>query len=141
VYYCLSLATEDKGDFMGILKKGKRKIIRNDRVFYWWVGENDDDDRLHLSIASDDKSFIVDYMLGQKDASRMFSPKEPLIIVKGKWFKGLSDCGGCWKRFLVPEWEDDIITPSLVAEIIDWCYVTEPVIQVDYRGECIETGA
>jgi hypothetical protein len=123
---------------MGISKKGLRKIIRNNREFYWCVKyDNDDDDRLYLVIKSDDKKFIVSYMLGQKDKNRAFSPINPFIIVKGKEFKGLSNLGGYWERFLVPEWENEIVTPSLVAEIIDWSLKEESIICVNYQGDIL----
>lgn len=121
---------------MSVSKKGLRKIIRNDREFYWCVKNDDEDEaRLYLVIKSDDKKFIVSYMLGQKDKECAFSPQNPFIIVKGKEFKGLSDLGGCWERFLVPNWDDEIITPSTIAKIIDWCFAVEEVVSVDYRGE------
>ena len=120
---------------MSISKKGLRTIIRNDREFYWCIKNNDDDDRLYLDIKSSDNNFIVSYMLGQKDKGRAFSPQKAFIIVKGKEFKGLNNLGGCWERFLVPEWEDEIMLPSTVAAIIDWCFTVEEVVSVDYRGE------
>jgi hypothetical protein len=122
---------------MGVMKKKHRKIVRNNRVFYWHVKNGEDDDRLYLSIKSDDKKFIVSYMLEQKDTQRLFSPKTPFIIVVGKEFKGLDNLGHCWERFVVPEWEDKIVTPSLVAEIIDWCFTDEEVIPVDYKGKVL----
>jgi len=123
---------------MGVSKKRQRKIVRNNRVFYWCVKDDRDDDRLHLVIKSEDKKFIVSYMLEQKNRELFFSPNIPLIIVKGKEFKGLSDLGHVWERFRVPEWKDAIITPSLVAQIIDWCFTIEDVIPVDYEGNIIE---
>jgi len=121
-------------------KKGRRKIVRNDRIFYWCVRHDDeDDDRLYLVIASDDKKFIVSYMLGQRDQERPFSPATPLIIVKGAEFKGLADLGHIWERFAVPEWEDDVVTPSLVAQIIDWCLTTETVTPVNWKGDILSS--
>ena len=113
--------------------------MRNERTFYWGVGYYDDDgDRLSLAIVSEDKKFLVSYMLEQRDTERFFSPKNPLIIVKGKEFKGLDNLGHGWERFLVPEWNDEIITPSLVAQIIDWCFTTEDVIPVDWKGNVLK---
>ena len=125
---------------MGVAKRGQRKIVRNNRTFYWSV-RNDDDHyyRLHLIIKSEDKKFIVSYMLEQKNRELPFSPKVPLIIVKGKEFKGLSDLGHVWERFIVPEWEDTIVTPSLVAQVIDWCFTTEDVTPVDWEGNVLKS--
>ena len=123
---------------MGISKKGLRKIVRSDRTFYWCVRyDYEDDDRLYLVIMSEDKNFLISYMLDQKNVGRMFSPKIPLIIVKGKEFKGLNNLGHFWERFVVPNWDDDIVTPSLVAQIIDWCFVEEDVISVDWKGNIL----
>jgi len=123
---------------MSISTKRKRKIVRNNRVFYWCVrDDNKDDGRLYLVIVSEDKNFIVSYMLEQKNVGCTFSPKIPLIIVKGKEFKGLNNLGGFWERFAVPEWDDGIITPSLVAQIIDWCFTDEDVVSVDWKGNIL----
>lgn len=122
---------------MGFSKKGLRKMIRNDRVFYWCVkNDNEDDDRMYIVIQSEDKKFSISYMLAQQDKERPFSPINPFIIVKGKEFKGLNHLGKCWERFLVPHWkEDDAITPSFIGEIIDWCFTNEDVTSVNYKGE------
>lgn len=61
--------------------------------------------------------------------------KNSFIIVKGKVFKGVEKLGHRWERFLVPDWEDTIGTPSLAADIIDWCFIVENVINVNYKGE------
>lgn len=115
-------------------------MTRNGRTFYWCVRyDDDDDDRLYLVIKSEDKKFIVSYMLEQKNTERICSPKIPLIIVKGKEFKGLTDLGHVWERFVVPEWEDEIITPSLVAQIIEWCFTNEDVTPVDWEGNLLNS--
>ena len=120
---------------MGVSTKRQRRIVVNDRVFFWCVkDDNKDDDRLYLVIKSDDKKFIVSYMLDQRNRGRPFSPKSPLIIVKGQEFKGVDDLGHSWGRFLVPDWEDKIVTPSLVSQIIEWCLKEEDVMPVDHDG-------
>lgn len=120
---------------MGISKKGLRKIVRNNQVFYWCVKNDDDEnDRLYLAIKSDDKKFEVSYMLNQKGTESAFSQQNPFIIVEGKEFKCLDNLGHGWERFLVPNWNDEIVTPALVAEIIDWCFVAEEVTSVNYQG-------
>ena len=125
---------------MGVSRKNKRKIVINDRIFYWCVkNDNEDDNRLYLVIISDDKKFLISYMLGQKDSQRIFSPKNPYIIVKGVEFKGLENLGHIWERFLVPEWNDEIVTPSLVAKIIVWSLKPEKVISVNYKGDIMST--
>lgn len=86
-------------------------------------------------IKSEDRLFSISYMLGQKDTARPFSPVNPYIIVKGKEFKGVPGLGRQWERFLAPCWEDQAVTPGLVAAIIDWCFTVEEVTCVNCRGE------
>ena len=124
----------DWSNFMGIAKKCQRKIIVRNRQFFWCVRHDiEDEDRLHLIIKSDCKKFTVSYMFGEKDSSRV----RKFIINKGKEFKGLDNLGHFWERFIVPEWEDKIITPSLVSQIIEWCLTEEDVIPVDCEGNIL----
>ena len=117
---------------MGISKKGLRTINRNGRDFFWCVKKDEDDcDCLHLTIKTDDRAFNVDYRLSHQ------AENTPFISVKGPEFKGLIGLGGCWQRFRTPLWKDDIVTPALVAEIIDWCLTNEEVTSVDYEGNAI----
>ena len=135
---------------MAVPKKRRRKIMRNGRTFWWCVKPNDDtycgllfavDNGLYednanlLSIVSDDKKLIVSYHLTQRNTESKI--KNPYIITEGKEFKGLDNLGHGWERFIVPEWEDRIVTPSLVAQIIDWCFKNEEVIPVDYNGNIL----
>ena len=137
---------------MGVPKKRRRKIVRNGKTFWWCVKPNDntycgllfavekglmtDNVNSLLSIVSDDKNLIVSYHLNQKNAKSKI--ENPYIITEGKEFKGLDNLGHHWERFIVPQWEDKIVTPSLVAEIIDWCFKNEKVVPVDYNGNILE---
>ena len=126
---------------MAIAKKRKRKITINDRDFYWSVKPDDDDfGLLHLFIASDDKKFIVSYPLANKNPESGVScmQSNPYIIVMGKEFKGLDNLGHGWERFAVPKWDDEAVTPSLVADIINWCLTIEKVTPVDWSGNKLE---
>ena len=114
------------GDFMAVSKKGRRKIIRGGRVFYWCV-RHDDEDRLYLVIESDDRHRFVSYMLGQRD----FSPAPPLIIVKGKKSEEVPGLGRGRERFVAPDWDDSAVTPALVGQIIDWCFAEEAVTSAE----------
>ena len=127
---------------MGVAKKRRRKITRNGRDFYWCIKPDEDYyDLLHLSIVSSDRNFIVNYQLIKPNETSI-TPKERknhFIVVIGKEFKGLNNLGHGWERFVVPEWSDDeAVTPSLVAEIIDWCFTVEPVTPVDYQGNILD---
>ena len=128
------------GEGMGVAKKRRRKIVRDGRDFFWCVKPDEDYyDLLHLSIVSSDKKFIVSYQLIQPNI-KSITPcihKTPFIVVMGREFKGLNNLGHFWERFLVPEWNDAIVTPSLVAQIIDWCFTIEDVIPVDSEGNIL----
>ena len=126
--------------------------MRNGRTFWWCVKPNDNtycglllaidtglmtgNDNTLLSIVSDDKNFIVNYHLNQSNAESKI--KNPFIITEGREFKGLDNLGHDWERFIVPKWEDKIVTPSLVAQIIDWCFTIENVIPVDWKGNVLK---
>jgi len=124
---------------MAVAKKGRRKIVRNGRVFYWSVKWDDVymDFYPNLSIVSEDKKFIVMYPLFR---NKMPIPQEEnvFIINIGKEFKGLDNLGHIWERFIIPEWNEKFVTPSLVANIIDWCFVVEDVVAVDSSGKILE---
>ena len=127
---------------MGVAKKGKRKITLNGRDFYWYVKHNDDDfGLLHLFIVSSDKNFIVSYPLVKRNLENRtpYIRSNPFIVVMGREFKGLDNLGHDWKRFVVPEWNDENVTPSLVALIIDWCFKIERVTPVDWQGNLLES--
>lgn len=124
--------------FVGVSKKNRRKFTYKNRIFYWSVREALDEDRLELSIISEDKHFIVHYFLGQRDKNHLFVPENPFITVIGKEFKGFPNMGHTYKRFIVPNWEDITVTPKLVEEILDWCFKEEPVQEVDFRGTLLK---
>ena len=124
---------------MSVAKKEKRKIVRDNRTFYWLVKKNGEvhPDLPELYIISDDKKFIVSYLLCQKGLTDSNEIKNSYITVVGKEFKGLDNLGHRYERFIAPKWYGDIITPSIVSEIIDWCFIKEEVIPVDYNGEIL----
>ncbi len=71
-------------------------------------------------------------MIGQCDLE---SIEETYMIVKGQEFKKFKNVGGCWKRFSTPKWDYKIITPKLVAEIINWCFDDQLTYEVNYNGK------
>lgn len=120
---------------MGVNKKGRRKMVCNDRIFYWYVKSDDEDfGRIKLNIVSDDKKCIVGYEVGQSK-----NPKMPYIVIQGREFEGLDRSGWQgWARVQTPIWEDTIITPGLVKTIIEWCFhKKERLIVVDWNGDVI----
>lgn len=119
---------------MGILKKNRRRIVVGERLFLWWVGEIQPEDWIGsaLTVASDDKRFLVRYYLGQKIDRRF-------LVVLGVEFPGLPDAGGSWIRVLCPQWESGPgVRPGNVRRLIDWClFHDRPLIEVDWRGTLI----
>ncbi|WP_040948945.1 hypothetical protein [Gorillibacterium massiliense] len=118
---------------MGVNTKYRRKMVRHNSVFYWYVTPDYEDAGIvKLHILSEDKKFIVTYELGQ--VSRL--KKKPFIVIMGIEFEGLNSDYLGYRRVLTPLWKDDIITPGLVGMIIDWCYSTEKDITlVNWQGE------
>lgn len=121
---------------MAVAKKRRRIIIVNGIRYVWYVGEDDDLFLLHLNIISEKKDFIVSCPLKWHNRDNPIMPDHRYIIVKGREFKGTS-LPGPWRRYLVPEWDDARITPSLVAAIISWCRTPGPVAEIDWRGRLL----
>ncbi|EPY09231.1 hypothetical protein PAALTS15_00020 [Paenibacillus alvei TS-15] len=120
---------------MGVNTKYRRKIVRLNKVFYWYVTPDfEDEGNIKLHILSEDKKFIVAYEVGQNSRPN----KNPFIVIMGKEFVGLNNEYTGYRRALTPLWEDDLITPGLVGKIIDWCYSTEKELTlVDWQGELL----
>jgi hypothetical protein len=71
---------------MSVAKKQRRKLMRDDREFIWWVALDHDSNDMILHIVSDDKKFIAHYILGQQDQER-------LVIILGPEFSGATTGG------------------------------------------------
>lgn len=113
---------------MGVLLKGRRKIIVNDRMFIWHISKDGDSfDKNVLHIVSEDKSIILDCPL---------SAAKPYIVSKGKLFKG-NKTGVCWRRYLLPFSHTDIITPKYVAELIAWSLDKGDATEIEYNGNSV----
>lgn len=103
---------------MSVAKKNRRKLVREGRLFVWWVQEDRDSLDLILHVVSEDKRFIAHYVLGQEEAER-------LIIILGSEFAG-ADTGGNWSRFHCPCFDPHaVVTPGNVRQLIDWCLTDE----------------
>lgn len=60
------------------------------------------------------------------------------IVIIGEEFVGCEKDYIGWRRVLAPTWNDEIITPKLIGEIIDWCLLEDKEIQiVNWKGEII----
>ncbi|ULO05363.1 hypothetical protein H1230_19950 [Paenibacillus sp. 19GGS1-52] len=120
---------------MGVNTKGKRKFVHGEKSYFWYVKEDDEDyGRIKLFIVSDDKKFIVSYEVGQSQKERI-----PYIVVMGLEFGGLENgVRSSWVRVQTPLWDDDVITPGLVKNIIKWGLMDkESLIFVDWTGNVI----
>ena len=122
---------------MGIGKKNKRKIVVDDSEYFWYVAEDyeviDLGTDKTLTVASEDKKFIVHYPINQNHKG------ENHIIVLGKVFGGNGSWGSTWQRVACPKWENEnIITPSSVEKLIRWSLSEKNNVFVDYLGNKIE---
>jgi hypothetical protein len=116
---------------MAIATKYRRRISVKGRNFLWYVREDDDEFYLPtLHVISEDKRFIVAYLLNQCDTTRH-------LVVKGHEFPGLPEAGHCWKRALCPRWEiGSTITPASVRQLIEWCFDPDRHLTlVDWTGK------
>jgi hypothetical protein len=113
---------------MSISAKGRRPIQVDGIAYLWWVAE-DDECATTLSVVSDDRHFLVKYALAQSSSSRF-------VIVLGREFRNVPDCGGCWRRFRCPRFGTAVaVTPGDVAAFIRWCRTGDDVpVEVDWRG-------
>jgi hypothetical protein len=118
---------------LAVSKKYKRKLIRHDKVFYWYVkADYDDAGKINVHVLSEDKNFIVAYELGQVSEQK----KIPFIVVVGKESLGYKGERTGWIRVQTPIWDDLSATPSFVGTIIDWCSSEkEKIVLVDWKGE------
>ncbi|MBD2089441.1 hypothetical protein H6F67_06195 [Microcoleus sp. FACHB-1515] len=125
---------------MAISKKYRRKIVVNDRCFFWFVTENwsyiEAGWRFVLSIISEDKHFNVSYGLGQLEAYRyLVSMGSEFPLKNGGTRKG-------YQRVRCPQWEKDgAVTPAIVRQIIEWSSTYDPnAIKVDWKGRPSTSG-
>ncbi|MDQ0170583.1 hypothetical protein [Paenibacillus tundrae] len=120
---------------MGVRKKYKRKIVRFNRLFYWYVEPDiDDEGIIKLNIVSEDKKLIVTYEVGQHNIKN----KPPYIVIIGEELEGWTTEYIGYRRVLTPQWSDQIITPKLIGEIIDWCLLKDKEINiVNWKDELL----
>ena len=95
---------------MGISKKGKRKIIYNEELFYWFIQRDEDYGTDHLNIIKEDRSLIIFYRVNQI-RDEFIHPK--VFIKKSSRLKT-----GLYPFF--PLLSDEIITPKTIINILKW---------------------
>lgn len=115
---------------MGVRTKKRRKLIYQRQLYVWYVKIGEEDNYFYLNIISQDKKYIFSYPIQQN----RLSPNRHFIIAKGRYFQG-QQLDGRWNRFYTPPWEDEVITPSLVAEILSWCLEGRKAEQTSYGQE------
>ncbi len=125
---------------MGVAKKGKRRIVVDNREYYWHVKDSEDfylGASYSLNIISEDKQFLVRYPLLQT------KPYEHnVLIVLGKQFGGVGKWGGRHQTVKCPNWETHgVATPSLVEKIIRWSLAEKDIQLIDHRGKLLEQGS
>ena len=95
---------------MGFSKKGKRKIIYNEEIFYWFVKRDEDYSTDYLNIIKEDRSLVIFYRVNQI-SDEFIHPK--VFIEKSSRLKT-----GLYPFF--PPLSDEIITPKTVSNILKW---------------------
>ena len=95
---------------MAFSKKGKRKIIYNEEVFYWFVKRDEDYSTDYLNIIKEDSSLVIFYRINQI-SDEFIHPK--VFIEKSSRLKT-----GLYSFF--PPLSDEIITPKTVEKILKW---------------------
>ena len=114
---------------MSVKKKNRRKITVNDRLFIWYIAEANSTLDQTLFVVSEDKKFIVHYILKQ-------TSNEPYFVeVVGKEIGGLVREKQTKVNIISPTWEiENTITPKSVRNLITWCLSTTPK-QIHIRPE------
>lgn len=112
---------------MGVRKKGRRKIICDDKRYIWYVEMDCDSPYNILNIVSEDKTLIIACPLKMET---------PYIISKGNMFQN-QIMNGLWTRYLLPFKVPQIITPKFVSELILWGTQGENAVEVKWNGENI----
>lgn len=66
----------------------------------------------------------------------------PFIVVIGLEFGGLENDGRTgWVRIQTPLWDDEVITPGLVKNIIEWSLMDKENLNfVDWEGNTLTGG-
>lgn len=112
---------------MGVMTRGRRKIIVNDRCYVWYI-ELDYGSVYHvLNIVSIDKSLIISCPL---------KTKKPYIISKGNTFQN-QKTDGVWNRYLLPFHVPEIVTPEFVSKVILWSIQDGNAARISWNGKDI----
>jgi hypothetical protein len=119
---------------MTVSRKWKRPITVDGREYLWWVRDDSDppfvpSNGRSLRIVDVSEDLALEYHLGQ--------PADVChVIVTGKRFRALPDCGHVHRRFRCPLFATNLaVTPAVVAAIIRWSEEAGEVpVEVNYLG-------
>src|SRR5262245_1018300 len=119
---------------MTVSRKLKRLITVDGQEYLWWVRDDSDppfvpSNGKSLRIVDVSGDLAVEYHLGQ--------PADVChIVVTGRRFRGLPDCGGVHRRFRSPLFATNpAVTPADVAAVIRWSEEPgEAPVEVNYLG-------
>ena len=112
---------------MGVLEKGRRKIVYKNEKYIWYIAEDNDSPYRLLNIISEDKRLILSSPL-DTDVS--------YIISKGGFFQGNKSNGG-WDRYLLPFSIPSTTTPKFIADIISWATEKNDAVKIEWNGQDI----
>lgn len=90
---------------MSVSKKHRRTIEVDNRIYVWYIAEDDESVHLILNIISSDKKIICSVPMDTPTA---------YIISKG------NNTSGMWERYRLPLVISKEITPGFVSEVIQW---------------------
>ena len=93
-----------------ISQKGKRKITYKDKLYYWYVKKDEDDNQSYLHIISDDKKMLIIYRVNQIN-DNLLRPKVN-VVRNNKLVNGL--------YHFVPTLSDESISAHNVRAILSW---------------------
>jgi hypothetical protein len=117
---------------MGITPKNRRKIIVNDRTFYWQV--RSDEARIEegwptlLSVTAEDKQFNIIYGINQTEADchLINLGNDFPMFPHGQSGKKAGKNINHYRRVPCPLWgQAGNVTPAIVRELIEWCFTID----------------
>jgi hypothetical protein len=111
---------------MAISKKGKRKIIYNEELFFWYIKKDDDYGTDYLNIVKEDRSVVIYYRINQIN-DEFIHPK--ITVQKSPRLKS-----GLYNFF--PPLSDEIITSKTVSRILKWheqTNISSPLKYPEYK--------
>lgn len=114
---------------MGVRKKGRRKIICDERPYTWWIAQDNDTPFHILHIVSEDKHLILSCPLDH--------PGEPYVITQGTTFQGTERSPAVHLRYQLPMPLPEVVTPQFVAALIRWATIGNEPTRTVWNGRSV----